>query len=47
MIAGKNWPAFYPVVVHDIDAELSAAGQPLAKRSYFIWQCTGWAEFNC
>ena len=36
----KNWPQIFPLVYHDIEAEVPAAGQELAKRSYFIWQCT-------
>ena len=39
-LPSKNWPPFFPLVYHDIEAEVPAAGQDLAKRSFFIWQRT-------
>lgn len=38
--SGKNWPALYPLIYHDIEAELPFGVHSLAKRSYFIWQRT-------
>lgn len=36
----KNWPPFFPLIYHDIEAELPGNCQDIAKRSYFIWQGT-------
>lgn len=40
MVNEKNWPPFFPLLYHDIEAELPSSGQSIAKSSFFIWQCT-------
>lgn len=44
--APKNWPPFYPLVYYDIETELPANVQLLAKRSFLIWQGSLFIPFS-
>lgn len=39
----KNFPPFYPLVYHDIEAELPGNCQDIAQRSFLIWKLTAGA----
>ena len=33
----NNWPPFYPIVYHDIDAEIPPDSQPIMRNVYRLW----------
>lgn len=34
-----TWPPCFPLICHDIEHDLKTNAKPIARRSYFYWQC--------